>query len=149
MAIDQLYEMKKISVYLSLADEVDTTPFIQHCWEQGIETYVPVLEKGIHGPHVTFRLYEKHSSLTVLASGVRYPSSGEECRLEDLDAILVPGLYFTPGGKRLGRGMGFYDRLLENYAGQSLSLCFDEQIKADLPSEDHDVLIDLLICESS
>ncbi len=45
--------------------------------------------------------------------GLREPAA--ECPTlinKQLDLVLVPGLAFDPNGRRLGRGKGFYDRLL-------------------------------------
>ncbi len=53
--------------------------------------------------------------------------------------ILVPGQAFTKTGLRLGRGFGFYDRLLSQYADvPSWGICWSEQICAELPMETHD-----------
>ena len=52
--------------------------------------------------------------------------------------MIVPGLAFTKSGQRLGRGGGFYDRLLSRYSGKSLGICFHEQVKAELPLQAHD-----------
>lgn len=55
------------------------------------------------------------------------------------DLILVPGRAFTRAGLRLGRGGGFYDRLLARHPGVPCwGLCFPWQIVPDLPVEPHD-----------
>ena len=62
--------------------------------------------------------------------------------------VLVPGLAFSKGGHRLGRGGGFYDRLLagrlKNVA--KLGVCFEPQLIDEIPHEPHDALVDLVIC---
>lgn len=61
---------------------------------------------------------------------------------------LVPGLAFAPGpgggALRLGRGAGYYDRWLERYGAQvvTLGVAFDVQVLATLPTEDHDWVLD-------
>lgn len=54
--------------------------------------------------------------------------------------ILVPGLAFTIDGHRLGRGGGYYDRLLPGAIQRSstFGICFTEQLLPKLPMEDHD-----------
>jgi 5-formyltetrahydrofolate cyclo-ligase len=67
-----------------------------------------------------------------------------------LDLILVPGLAFTRDGARLGRGGGYYDRLLANpqCRAQRIAIAFDVQIIDHIPIEDHDQRIHQIITES-
>ncbi|MEN9361840.1 MAG: hypothetical protein RL095_3375 [Verrucomicrobiota bacterium] len=60
---------------------------------------------------------------------------------------LVPGLAFTRGGIRLGRGGGFYDRLLQTSSGRRLGIAFKCQILDHLPSEAHDQRMDAVLAE--
>lgn len=62
--------------------------------------------------------------------------------------LIIPGMAFTKSGHRLGRGKGFYDRYLENFAGLKIGVCFDEQIRKSVPYETHDQKMDFLVCES-
>lgn len=70
--------------------------------------------------------------------------------LEKIDLLLVPGMAFSHNGGRLGRGGGFYDRLLarENLRAYKLGVCFDAQIVPDLPLESHDLAVDEVVTES-
>jgi 5-formyltetrahydrofolate cyclo-ligase len=63
----------------------------------------------------------------------------------DLDVVLVPGVAFGLDGHRLGRGKGYYDRLLQNFAGKKIGVAFDEQIVEAVPSEENDVRMDLIL----
>ncbi len=65
------------------------------------------------------------------------------------DFILVPGLAFSRGGHRLGRGGGFYDRLLAGRAKDALKLgtCFSLQLVDPIPAEAHDVILDAIISD--
>ena len=60
--------------------------------------------------------------------------------VDEIDLFLVPGVAFTPSGHRMGRGKGYYDRLLAHPSLRSpaFGICFAEQIVAHLPMEDHD-----------
>jgi 5-formyltetrahydrofolate cyclo-ligase len=68
---------------------------------------------------------------------------------EHVDLFLVPGLAFTSHGGRLGRGGGFYDRLLPRRRAEStaIGICFSLQVVEDLPREAHDQLVDAVITE--
>jgi 5,10-methenyltetrahydrofolate synthetase len=61
-------------------------------------------------------------------------------------AILVPGVAFDTQGVRLGRGAGWYDRILSRYPeALKIGLAFEEQIASTLPSEPWDVRMDLVV----
>jgi 5-formyltetrahydrofolate cyclo-ligase len=68
-----------------------------------------------------------------------------EVSLSDLDLILVPGIAFDLRGNRLGRGTGFYDRLLAEFRGTKIGIAFDEQVLAEIPAESHDVRVDFIL----
>ncbi len=67
--------------------------------------------------------------------------------------VLVPGRAFSNDGKRLGWGGGFYDRFLQKlFAKYSkpirlVGLCFSEQICDDIPCEEFDCKVDLVLTE--
>ncbi len=59
------------------------------------------------------------------------------------DVFLIPGLAFTTDGKRLGRGGGFYDQMLNFYPKSlKIGLTSNERVLQDIPIEDHDILLD-------
>ena len=65
------------------------------------------------------------------------------------DVILVPGLAFTPDGRRLGQGGGWYDRFLPGRRVDcvTIGVGFAPQLVTDLPTEVHDVLLDAIITD--
>ena len=98
-----------------------------------------------------FRVASLHE-LAPGAFGVREPLAKIEHAIDPgmLDLILVPGVAFTRSGERLGRGGGFYDRLLSSLPAHvhKIGVCFDSQIQQELPVEAHDQLVDFIITES-
>ena len=66
------------------------------------------------------------------------------------DLILVPGIAFSRAGHRLGRGNGFYDRLLAGPASSAfkLGVCFSFQRLETIPIEPHDIVMDQVITDS-
>ena len=60
-----------------------------------------------------------------------------------VDIFLIPGLAFTTDGKRLGRGGGFYDQMLNFYPKSlKIGITSNERVIQDIPIEDHDILLD-------
>ena len=63
------------------------------------------------------------------------------------EALLVPGLGFTCRGERMGRGEGYYDRVLETFKGLSIGICFKEQLYGHLPVEGHDQRVAMVVTD--
>ena len=64
-------------------------------------------------------------------------------KIKEVDVFLVPGVAFTASGKRLGRGGGYYDKLLSKYPDTlKIGITFNETIMQDLPTESHDISMD-------
>lgn len=79
------------------------------------------------------------------------PEPADHCAslpLNRLDLSLIPGLGFDYKGRRLGRGKGFYDRLLAGASGTKAGLAFDAQLQEALPCEAHDVVLNCIITPS-
>ena len=78
------------------------------------------------------------------------PKSENDLHLPDsIDLILVPGLAFSRDRHRLGRGGGFFDRLLSGRAANAykVGLCFSFQMLEHVPTEGHDVLMDAVVTD--
>jgi 5-formyltetrahydrofolate cyclo-ligase len=67
-----------------------------------------------------------------------------------VDWVLVPGVAFSPEGRRLGYGGGFYDRLMATLRPSTARIAgaFDVQIAAHIPAASHDLAVERVITES-
>lgn len=67
-----------------------------------------------------------------------------------VDVALVPGVAFTADGRRLGQGGGWFDRFLAELRDDAIAIgvCFDPQMVDDLPTEAHDVRLDLVVTDA-
>jgi 5-formyltetrahydrofolate cyclo-ligase len=73
--------------------------------------------------------------------------------LHEAALIIVPGLAFDRQGNRLGRGGGYYDRLLfaerqKSPSAIAVGVGFDHQLIDEVPHEQHDQRVDLLCMPS-
>ncbi len=70
---------------------------------------------------------------------------------ETIDLILVPGLAFSEDRHRLGRGGGFFDRLLAGRAAKAfkLGICFSFQVSEKVPVEGHDIVMDAIVTDTA
>lgn len=65
--------------------------------------------------------------------------------LKQLDFVLLPGIGFAFDGGRLGRGKGYYDRLLAEFSGFKCGVAFDCQMTDEFPLEPHDVRLNCIL----
>ena len=125
-------------------------PDIELLWMHGAgKTFA--YPRIVEGRLDLFRTASLHE-LAPGAFGVREPLAklGHAVAPDTLDLILVPGVAFTRGGERLGRGGGFYDRLLASLPAHTckVGVCFDAQLLPEFPVESHDQRVDFLATES-
>src|SRR4051794_20294762 len=75
--------------------------------------------------------------------GIREPKA--TCPLTELNTlnlVLAPGIAFALDGTRLGRGKGYYDRLLDKVRATKIGICFDWQLLPRIPRDGHDIRMD-------
>lgn len=66
---------------------------------------------------------------------------------DQIELAIIPGMAFDAMGHRLGRGKGYYDRLLPQLtAAYKIGVCYPFQFVSDVPSEEHDVRMNEVIC---
>jgi 5-formyltetrahydrofolate cyclo-ligase len=143
---DQIIWHKAGSVlfYAALNDEIDLGALLREAMREGKTVALPrfISEKNSYAP---CRLGDA-DELCSGKFGVIEPHPDSPVHpLNQLDLVLVPGVGFDVSGRRLGRGRGFYDRLLANIRGLKIGVGFDEQIESAIPSEPHDVRLDFLL----
>ena len=122
----------------------------------GKKCYVPRYFKGSNRMDmVLLRDLADLESLPMTSWNIKQPAEDDESRTKaidcGLDLILVPGLAFTAGGKRLGRGRGYYDTYLRKWKQEkgkvprTIALAFNEQLLESVPADDNDFVIDRVI----
>lgn len=102
----------------------------------------------IKGNDLQLLLYSGKESLKAGAFGILEPT--EDCVAvpeNEIDLIIVPGVAFDRQRNRLGRGKGFYDRLLSTLNVPKIGISYDFQLKDQIPVEPFDRKMDLIITE--
>lgn len=140
-------QAKMIGITVSIFPEVDTFFIIRMAWLEGKFVAVPkcIPEKRL----LSFRLLSKFTELEKGYANLYEPVESKTLAVEpeQLSLVIVPGLAFSKKGYRLGFGGGYYDRFLENFHGDFLSLSFESQIVTEIPTEPHDIRIGKIITE--
>jgi 5-formyltetrahydrofolate cyclo-ligase len=139
----------RLLVYVSKEREVDTHGLIRQMLAMGRQVCVPCFEPA-RQQYVASELRDFDADLATGKFGILEPKS-EAIRPAapvQIDAVLVPGLAFDETGNRLGRGRGYFDRLLHEMRGVRIALAFDFQLLAEVPAEAHDARMDFVVTET-
>lgn len=132
-----------ILMYHSLPDELSTTGFLSK-WGSKKKFYLP----RVNGVNLDILPYDK-SRLELGAFHIEEPVGDDLADPEMIELIVVPGVAYDRAGNRLGRGKGFYDRLLATTKAVRIGVAYDFQLVDELPVEPHDVKMDCVITQSS
>src|SRR5262245_26047103 len=75
----------------------------------------------------------------------------KQCRPEELDLVMVPGVAFDRRGARMGHGKGYYDKLLQHARPDAplVALAFECQFFPEIPVAPHDIFMDKIITEAA
>lgn len=141
---------KNIMCFVSFGSEVETHSLIKNWLKVGKNVAVPAIgnDRGVmHAVRISgfneLKACGKYGILepTVLEDNIMSPG--------DFDVIIVPGSVFDIRKNRMGYGAGFYDRFLSHTGPlcRKIGICFDFQVADEIPHEEHDVPLDLLITE--
>ena len=107
----------------------------------------------VRGPHCDLVLIADRNALTRANWRLSAPEFDALPAIDiaRIGLMLVPGLAFTAAGLRLGRGGGYYDRLLARCAPhtRTIGVCFTTQLVAALPTEAHDRRVSRVVTEST
>lgn len=137
--------LQTIAVFAALPGEVDLTEMItRHPGPRWVYPRIDENELRFHA------VQNPALELIPGAFGVREPSPTlPVIPTHQIDAFLCPGLAFDARGGRLGRGRGFYDRMLADARpdAEKIGVCFPSQIVTDTFSEPHDIHMDDVLCE--
>ena len=132
-----------VLLYHSLKDEVDTHEFIRK-WSCEKRILLPV----VVGDDLELRLYTRPEDLKPGAYGIEEPTGELFTDYADIDFIVVPGVAFDRNGNRLGRGKGYYDRLLPRIpSAYKAGICFPFQLVEEVPAEPFDIRMDEIITQ--
>ena len=136
----QFISSHRVLLYYSLKDEVDTHSFIEK-WYRQKEIILPV----VTGDDLELRVYRGKESLEKGAYGILEPTGEKFTNFTSIDLAIIPGVAFDKEGNRLGRGKGYYDRLLPKINAYKMGICFPFQLINEVPAEPFDIKMDEVI----
>ena len=138
---DDFISADTVALYWSLHDEVETHLLINK-WYKHKRILLPSIQDEII-------VLKEFTGQDKLKHGMTYhipePTSPVFDSFDAIDLIVTPGMAFDKENNRMGRGKGFYDRLLPNLKCKKIGICYKFQVFDKIPSEPHDIKVDKLI----
>ena len=149
--LEEFQDSAVVMMFLSITREILTTTAISAALKQGKTVVVPKVNWHNHSI-IPVSLTSLDMEMESDRYGLRHPVRAEQIAADSIDLIVLPGIGFDRQGNRLGRGGGFYDRFLNSNNGCSWSTCglaFEEQIIPQVPIENHDIAVNMLVTDTA
>lgn len=131
----------RILLYHSLPDELSTREFIDR-WHTRKHFYLP----RVNGVNLDILPYDR-SRLHLGAFNIEEPGGDDVADIDDIELIIVPGVAYDRHGNRIGRGKGYYDRLLRDTHAVTIGVAYGCQLCDDIEPDDFDVPVHYVITE--
>ena len=136
-----LFELSKttgdVCIYMSLPEEPPTKDLINEVRKLGRNVWLP----RISGDDLLW--IKNPENFAKGPFGIDEPvGDGVLAKeIKDLGAVILPGLAVDVNGTRLGKGKGFYDRVLSQISEdvKRIVLLFDLEFILEIPKESHDM----------
>ena len=147
MALDAWNQSRNILMYSPLPGEPDLMALAEEGAGCGRNFFFPRIEGN------EIAVYRRLAGSRWISGpfGLSEPDPGswKAASIAEIDMVLVPGVAFDTSGRRLGRGKGFYDRLLGHpaFRGLKIGVAWPWQIVESVPMESHDISMDLIMAE--
>ena len=140
--IESMKQCHVILLYHSLPDEVCTHDIITSLVASGRKVLLPT----VVGDTLQLHEYVNDQLMDVSPTfGIQESQGPVFTDYSRIDLAVIPGMAFTPEGDRLGRGKGFYDRLIPLLSCPLVGLAFPFQMVDSIPTELHDRRVDEVI----
>lgn len=139
-----------VAAYWPVRGELDVLPLVRNFLSRGIICALP--QTAAPGMPLIFRAWREDTPMVAGAFGILEPDPSV-CDIVDPDVIIAPLLAFDTDCVRLGSGSGFYDRTIAYIRSTrnvvAIGAGFDIQRMDQIPSEPHDVVMDMIITEAA
>ncbi|MDE6454250.1 MAG: 5-formyltetrahydrofolate cyclo-ligase [Muribaculaceae bacterium] len=131
----------RVLLYNSLPDELSTRAFLDK-WHGRKRMYLP----RVNGIDLDILPYER-TRTHLGAFHIEEPDGEDVTDVADIDLIVVPAVAYDTDGSRVGRGKGYYDRLLVSSRAVKVGVAYDFQLldSGSFDTEAHDVAMDYII----
>lgn len=140
--LDEFERADDVLLYHSLPDELSTIRFLDH-WQGRKRLYLP----RVSGDNLDILPYDK-AGLRLGAFNIEEPNGHDLVSIDKIDLVVVPAVAYDIHGNRVGRGKGYYDRLLADCNAVKVGVAYDFQLVEHIDAEPHDVKVDIVITDN-
>ncbi len=147
LSLPELRSAGTVALYAPLAGEVPLDEAESVLARRGSRLVFPRVE----GEALVFHS-ARRAELRPGFRGVHEPAaSSARSPIPAVDLFVVPGLLFDRQGRRLGRGLGLYDRALgqARAAARRVGLCYAGRLVAELPESEWDVPMHVVVTDEA
>lgn len=146
--VPEITGARTLLLYAALPGEVSTDAIADEARRRGILLVYP---RCLDDRRLALHIVDRHDALVAGRYGIREPDA-ESCPIHavsGVDAALIPGLAWDRDRQRLGRGAGYYDRLLADpeWRGFRCGLFFAVQESASIPADPWDLPMDAIVTD--
>lgn len=134
---------ERILMYHSLPDELSTHAFLSK-WASKKRFYLP----RVNGVSLDILPYDE-SRLELGSFHIEEPTGNDVVNIDEIELVVVPAMAYDRKGRRLGRGKGFYDRLLSSSKATKVGVGYEFQLVEEIPTEPHDINMDIVITQQA
>ena len=147
--LDALAAASTAMFYMPIKSEVDVTDAVRWALQRGRTVCVPQTDPSTREMEPVVVADLDDAAMIFDEHGIRTPRNGWSVPQEQIDVAVVPGRAYTTTGHRLGRGAGYYDRFLKRLRPDAvvIGVGFEQQIVEEIPIDDHDVLMDVVVTD--
>ena len=133
-----------VAGYMSSHGEVDLSKVVDWLHENQVSVAVPY----VCDQEMRFALVLVDQKFVVGQWGISIPDPIDEVHLPDIELFLVPVVAFSSRGDRLGRGGGYYDRVLSGIEGASIvGIAYEFQLDDNIQASSRDVPLDAVVTD--
>jgi len=144
-SMDEYKDAETIYIYMDFKSEVSTKEIIEDALLKGKRVAIP----KVVNDEIEFYYINSINDVSIGNFGIREPISSNLAQNE-LPLIIIPGVAFDKNRHRIGYGRGFYDKYLaKNKVVAKIALAFEFQLMEEIPFDDYDEILDIIITEKS
>lgn len=146
LSLPEVERAQTVMLFYGVNGEPNTCGLIKELLQRRKRVLLP---KCMPARQMQVRVVTAESILLPGVYGI--PEPGEDCptaEKREIDLILVPNLCCDKQGFRLGHGGGYYDRFLMDFSGVSVALCPEERLVEQLPREETDIPVDVVLTQA-
>ncbi len=151
-AMDIYKKAKVVFVYMAFNNEVETMTLIKKMLSEKKKVVIPYTDT-VNTVIIPSELKDMERDLIKSKFGYYEPAPERivPVKPEELDLVVVPGVVFDKNLNRIGFGKGYYDRILCKLKkdAKAVAVAYDFQVLEEVPSEEHDIKMDMIITEKN